>query len=213
MSGALGARALQLRLRSAPSALRSYLLAPLLKKSPVLRQSAVALARSASTRSARTARRSDCRSILGAIFERFAALAGASTKKARPLQNTGRSDRNRRSDHPRATRDRLKIVPRASRKRRFEESVQRRRLDSSRAHFLTAPGRPRVSQECPKTLRGHPRSCSRDSRSVSGVSPKAPESPKIGRSAPGTILDQFWLGRGSILSAFWSVPGRFSSRC
>ena len=186
MPGALGHRALPLRLRSAPSALR-----PSCARSAF--QKIAWPARNGARQVARGGSGTTFGSDLGrsgdhfrAFFGRFCGRAGVSTKNARPSQNTGRSDRIRRPGSPRATQKRPKIVPGASRERLSEKNAPKNRFGTSRAHFLVAPGGPGGVRGRPEARRECRESSPSASRSVPGAPPKPPESPQIAPRTPGS---------------------------
>jgi len=139
------------------------------------------------------------------IFERFRGRPGVRTKKARPLRNTGRSDRIRRPGVPRATQKRLKIAPGASRERRSEKIAQKRRLESARAPFLTDLGRFGLvfgsSWVSFASFFG--------SRASPGVLRARPGSPRITPEAPRTLPERSGVDFGSVLHRFSLVFGRF----
>ena len=137
------------------------------------------------------------------IFERFRGRTSVRTKKARPLRNTGRSDRIRRPGLPRATQKRPKLAPGVSRERLSEKNNQKSRLGASRAHFSVAPGGPGGVRGRPEALRGRPESSPSASRSVPGAPAKPPESPQIAPRAPGSEL-------GRLLVDFWWISVRLS---
>ena len=146
------------------------------------------------------------------IYDRFGGRTAVQTKKARPLRNTGRSDRIRRPSLPRATQKRPKIVPEASRERLSEKHAPKSRLGTSWAHFSVAPGRlgsvPGVSVGAPGAYRASPSA----SRSVPGASPKPPESRQVARRLPGAIWIDFRTISGRRSDDFRTIsPGFLSS--
>ena len=176
----------QLRLRIAPSALRPFCAR---SASPKNRPSCAKLRSpgvrdvSGTTFGSDLGRSGDH---FRAFFGRFCGRAGVSTKNARPSQNTGRAQQNRRPDLPRGTQKRSKIVPGASRERLSEKNAPTNRFGTSRARFLVAPGGPGGVRGRPEARRECRESSPSASRSVPGAPPKPPESPQIAPRTPGS---------------------------
>ena len=172
----------QLRLRIAPSALRPFCARSAFQK---IARPALNCARlvSGTTFGSDLGRSGDH---FRAFFGRFCGRAGVSTKNARPSQNTGRAQQNRRPDLPRGTQKRSKIVPGASRERLSEKNASTNRLGTSRARFLVAPGGP-------GGVRGRPearRECRESSPSERPGS--TPEAPRIAPDRPEDPRERFW---------------------
>ena len=195
----LGARALQLRLRSALSALRPPALAQLLKKSRVLRQTAFDLLVFGAYGSLGGPFGLRFRSIFG----RFRGRAGVLTKNVRHEFRLRHGECIACRGLREGPENRPKIAPGASRERRSEKIAQKMRLESARAPFLTdlarfglVFGSSWVSFASFFVSRASP-----------GVLRARPGSPRITPEAPRTLPERSGVDFGSVFAPFSVVFG------